>query len=140
MLATAMLDARHAAGEATAERLSRPALDALVIYPWPRDFEELQEAIRHAARTAPGQSIGVEHLPLVIRSYRPGEGTAFSRSTTVSLDDAVQRYELRLINEAIEISGGNRAEAARRLGISRARLLRKIDEGPKSPPKNRNGE
>jgi transcriptional regulator with PAS, ATPase and Fis domain len=131
LLATAMLDARHAAGEGTAERLTRTALDALVIYPWPNNFVELDQAIRHAVRRATGQSIGIEHLPLAIRSYRPGETPALARSAAVSLDDAVERYELRLIHEALEAAGGNRAEASRRLGISRARLLRKIDDGSK---------
>ena len=56
-----------------------------------------------------------------------------SRTQPVSLDDAVERYELRLIHEALEAAGGNRAEAARRLGISRARLLRKIDERFQTP-------
>jgi DNA-binding NtrC family response regulator len=127
LLATAMLDWRHAAGEGTAERLSRAALDALVVYPWPRNHDELDEAIRHAVRTATGNSIAVEHLPLAIRSYRPGQ-PLLSKGAMISLDDAVQRYELRLINEAIQAAGGNRAEAARQLGISRARLLRRIEE------------
>ena len=78
-----------------------------------------------------GETIAAEHLPLAIRSYRPDENP---RSSPVSLDDAVERYELRLINEAIEGAGGNRAEAARWLGISRARLLRRIDEQSKKQP------
>jgi Bacterial regulatory protein, Fis family/Sigma-54 interaction domain len=127
MLATGLLDARRAAG-ATAERLSRAALDCLVIYPWPRNFDELDESIRHAARRATTVSIGVEHLPLAVRSYRPGEDPASSKNKTIALDDAVARYEQQLINDALQASAGNRAEAARQLGISRARLLRKLDE------------
>ncbi len=130
LLAAAVVDARHAAGEGRAERVSRAALDALVIYPWPGNFEELDGAIRHAIRTAPRESIGVEHLPLVIRSYRVATGPA-APPPPISLDDAVQRYEMRLINESLDLSGGNRAKAARRLGISRARLLRRIAESEK---------
>lgn len=129
MLASALLGAHHAGSDtATAERLSRAALDCLVVYPWPRNFEELDLAIRHAMRRAPGSSIGVEHLPLAVRSFRPGEDPALAKNKTVSLDDAVARYEQKLINEALEAADGNRAEAARQLGISRARLLRKLDE------------
>jgi transcriptional regulator with PAS, ATPase and Fis domain len=125
LIATAMLDRRRAVGEGTAERINRAALDALVIYPWPRNLEELDEVIRHALRAAPGPSIGVEHLPLAVRSYRPGETQRLARRI-VPLDVALQRLQLRLINEAIEATGGNRAEAARRLGISRARLIRML--------------
>ncbi|MEE2938152.1 MAG: helix-turn-helix domain-containing protein [Planctomycetota bacterium] len=39
----------------------------------------------------------------------------------------MSRFELRIIQQALEATNGNRAEAARRLGISRARLLRRID-------------
>lgn len=131
LLATAILDARHAAGEGTAERFSRAALDSLVIYPWPKNFVELEQAIRHAMGRATGPAIGIEHLPLAIRSYRPGETPTLAKKPAISLDDAVERYELRLIQEALEAAGGNRAEASRRLGISRARLLRKIDDGSK---------
>ncbi|QDT08057.1 Transcriptional regulatory protein ZraR [Rubripirellula lacrimiformis] len=128
LLATALLDNRRAAGDGSAERISRAALDALVIYPWPGNFDELDAAIRHAVRATTGSSIAPEHLPLAIRSYRPGGASAVAKSTAVSLDDAVFRYEMRLINEAVDAADGNRAEASRRLGISRSRLLRKLDE------------
>lgn len=129
VIAAAAVDTRHAAGEGNAERLNRNALDALVAYPWPGNFEELDDAIRHAMRTAPSQSIGLEHLPLAIRSFRVGD--THRQSLVTSLDAAVRKYELRLIRQAIEATDGNRAEAARRLGISRARLIRKIDEAEK---------
>ncbi|TWU57800.1 AAA-type ATPase lid domain-containing protein [Rubripirellula reticaptiva] len=130
LLATAILDSRRAAGEGSAERISRAALDSLVIYPWPNNYDELDAAIRQAIRAATGNSIAPEHLPLAIRTYRPGGQAAAIKAMTVSLDDAVSRYETRLINEAVEAADGNRAEAARRLGISRARLLRKLDDKP----------
>jgi hypothetical protein len=127
LIATAMLDARRAAGEGTAERFSRAALDALIVYPWPGDYDELDGAIRHAVRVCGSEAIGIEHLPLVVRSYR----TKPVEPKPVSLDDALQRFEKRLIQEAVVAADGNRAEAARRLGISRARLLRRLDEaGP----------
>jgi DNA-binding NtrC family response regulator len=126
LLAAAVVDARHAAGEGTAERLSRTALDALVVYPWPGNFDELSDAMRHAVRTASRSAIGVEHLPLAIRTFRVG-GQPQPASVT-SLDQTVRRYELRLIHAAVEAAGGNRAEAARQLGISRARLIRRLAE------------
>ena len=127
LLAAALVDARHAAGEGPAERLSRAAIDALVTYPWPGDFAELDAAMRHAVRSTRGDIISPEHLPLAIRSYRNSESPK-QESFTVALDEAVGRYEWRLIQDALAATDGNRAEAARRLGISRARLLRKIDE------------
>ena len=136
LIATALLDARHAAGEGPAERINRAALDALVIYPWPHNNEELEEAIRHSIRNATGSVIACEHLPLAIRSYQPGSILKRAKHPKLSLDDALQKYELRLIQETLESADGNRAEAARRLGISRARLIRRLDDhssGTRSP-------
>ncbi|MEM1070298.1 MAG: helix-turn-helix domain-containing protein [Planctomycetota bacterium] len=127
VLATALLDRRRASNEGSAERFSRAALDALVIYPWPGDFQELDDAVRHAIRASRGETIGVEQLPLAIRSFRPGEGSLATRQLNLSLDDAMSRFELRMIQQALKAAAGNRAEAARRLGISRARLIRRID-------------
>ena len=126
VIATALVDSRHAAGEGAGERIGRQALDALVIYPWPGDFEELDESIRHAVRAATQPRIGVEHLPLAIRSYRPGTAADDRDQPQLPLEDALRRYESRLIREALEASGGNRAEAARRLGVSRAKLIRRL--------------
>ncbi len=132
-LATALVNQLRAAGETTADNISRSALDALVTYPWPNNFDELADAIRQAANRAAQGSIGIDQLPLAIRSYRSGDNPARQKLRRVSLDDAVAQFEMRLITEAIEATGGNRAEAARRLGISRARLLRKVDESTKPP-------
>lgn len=126
MIATAMLDRRRASGDGTADRFARSAIDALVIYPWPDNFRELDQAIRHATRSCRGEVIGVEHLPLAIRSYRPNQSVPAERQV-IDLDQAVSQFEADLIRDALESSDGNRAEAARRLNISRARLLRKLE-------------
>lgn len=129
MLATAILDARRATGEGVAQRFGRAALDAMIIYPWPNNFDELDAAVRQAIRNCTSSSVAPEHLPLAIRSFRLGADPSSRRNHfAANLDDAVAKFELRLIDEAVEAAGGNRAEAARRLGISRSRLLRKLDE------------
>ncbi len=127
LVAAALLDARHAAREGTAERFTRAAIDAMVKYPWPGDFAELDAAIRHAVRTSTADTIAAEHLPLVVRSYRAGAGSK-REAKPIELDVAVRQFELRLIQDAVAAADGNRAEAARRLGISRTRLLRRLDE------------
>ena len=134
MLATALLDRRRAGGESVAERFSRPALDKLVIYPWPGDFDELDQAIRHAVRVATAESIAVDHLPLAIRTFQVGQ-TSDVFEEMPPLDELVRRFEMRLIESALQSSDGNRAEAARRLGVSRARFLRKAQSfGIIDPP------
>lgn len=138
VMAAALVDAKRAAGEGTVDRISRTALDSLVLYPWPGNFVELDDAIRYAMRTATGQSIAVENLPLAVRSFHVGNATTFSTLPKLSLDESLKRLELRMIQDALQRADGNRAEAARDLGISRARLLRRLDEIGETP--DRDGE
>ncbi|MEZ6087190.1 MAG: helix-turn-helix domain-containing protein [Pirellulaceae bacterium] len=112
----------------TIEGIARPALDLLSSYPWPGDFDELDGAIRHAVRETGSSVIQPQHLPLAIRSYRPQDPLAVAEDRPIDLDRFLLRIERELIDRAVEQSGGNRAEAARRLGISRSRLLRRLDE------------
>ncbi|MEP5991789.1 helix-turn-helix domain-containing protein, partial [Rhodopirellula bahusiensis] len=143
-LALALLREAHRASQSQKRtsdsdppRLGRDAIDALTMYPWPNDFDELAEAMTSALSRVVGDRIGREHLPLVIRSFRVGPSATSERESEPekadnnfridSLDDAVQKYERELIDRAMDASQGNKAEAARRLGISRARLLRKLD-------------
>ena len=133
LLATTALDARRAAGEGTAERLSREAIDTLVTYPWPGNIDELCESIGHAMRQARQPVITPEHLPLAIRSFHAGDVPSdIGPTMRLPLDDAIQRFERQMIEDVLASTDGNRAEAARRLGISRARLIRRLtDEASK---------
>lgn len=132
LIATALLENRHAAGKTVAERLSRTAIDRLLLYPWPDNFEELRAAIRHASSVCRTSAIGPDDLPLAIRSYRNHGITKPKPIVQTNLDEAMRDFELSKIRQAIEQSGGNRSEAARILGISRARLLRRMEDSADS--------
>lgn len=127
-IAQVLID-RHASHRAEFNGISRSGLDALITYPWPGDFIELDAAMRHAANHCRAASIGPSDLPLAIRSYRPADPSVASDERLVNLDGLLANIELELISRALEKSDGNRAEAARRLGISRARLLRRLGTG-----------
>lgn len=127
LMATALVEQRRAMGEGMAERISRAAMDLLVLYPWPDNFEELDAAIRHAVSVSRSVAIVPEDLPLTIRSFR----VRLAQPPVLAegnLDETLRQFELDKIRHALEVSGGNRSEAARRLGISRARLIRRLGE------------
>jgi len=126
LIATAVVENRHAAGKCMAERLNRAALDRLLLYPWPENFEELDAAIRHACSVCRSPAIGPDDLPLSIRSFRSRGLSKPKPIVATNLDDAMRDFELRKIHQAIQEADGNRSEAARLLGISRARLLRRL--------------
>ncbi|HBJ36288.1 MAG TPA: hypothetical protein DDZ51_16360 [Planctomycetaceae bacterium] len=127
LIATALVENRHAAGKCMAERLSRVAIDRLLLYPWPENFEELDSAIRHACSVCRTSAIGPDDLPLSIRSFRSHGVSKPKPIVATNLDDAMRDFELRKIHQALQSADGNRSEAARLLGISRARLLRRLD-------------
>jgi len=87
----------------------------LLFYPWPGNVRELQHAVEHSVLACRQGNVGLDDLP-------PEMGVVGS---PVSLSPLNQREQ---IQDALERTGGNRAEAARILGISRATLYRRFKE------------
>jgi DNA-binding NtrC family response regulator len=108
--------------------LSPQAVDLLTVFPWPDNVRQLVAAmettVQHAVLTA---SIQPQHLPAEIRTY----ASSVHRSEKVEpivLDQVLEDTERVLIRRALQLSPRNRAQAARLLGISRPRLLRRIEQ------------
>ncbi len=59
------------AAEPAGVTLQRPAARALLLYPYPLNIRELEQALRTAMALAGGRQIALEHLPEAIRTYRP---------------------------------------------------------------------
>jgi Nif-specific regulatory protein len=99
------------------KRISTPALDLLTSYSWPGNVRELENAIERAV---------ILSADMVIHSYNlpPSLQSAVSTNTepTTTLEAALSRLEKELIVEALKISDGNMAAAARRLGISERQM------------------
>lgn len=130
MIVLAILQQLRRDSSLDAERFSRDALDAMLAYPWPGQFDEVYDVVRSSSYAA-GSSHAVqrEHLPLAVRTYRASPETGRHEIELIgTLDDALQRFEGYWIEEMMRRTNGNRAEAARLLGISRSRLIRKLDD------------
>ncbi|MBI2423198.1 MAG: sigma 54-interacting transcriptional regulator [Candidatus Hydrogenedentes bacterium] len=97
------------------------ALTAIMDYPWPGNVRELQHAIEAAAIRCRGTQITPEDLPPEIT------GAPVILNIVNHGGDYQLREHERII-EAINNAGGNRAKAARHLGISRTTLYRKLAE------------
>jgi two-component system response regulator FlrC len=104
--------------------LTREAVRALLHYGWPGNVRELRNALERAAILCEGGLIDAEHLSLPVDGPRTPVG-----STVTDL----RVIEQRAIAQMLEQVGGNKSEAARRLGLSRTQLYvrlrrRRIEE------------
>jgi DNA-binding NtrC family response regulator len=117
------LEARRA-GREDLTGFSEEALEALRAHDWPGNVRELQNAVARAVALGEGPILGREDLPEGIRGGGVPGGTVIELPAEVSLAEA----ERVLILRALEEHGGDKREAAERLGISLATLYRKLSQ------------
>src|SRR5438046_7019032 len=107
-------------------------MDALLTYNWPGNVRELRTAIEHGVVMATGPKVTVRDLPIAVRQ---AAGTVSPRGISAAkafeeksspLD--LHQTERRLITQALATTNGNVTAAAKKLGISRRTLHRKINE------------
>ena len=97
--------------------LSRDALTALMVHPFPGNVRELENAIQAAIALAPDETITVEDLRLEAETRQaPVSGGLMSLGE-------MERQHIESVLSAVD---GNRQAAARILGIDRTTLYRKM--------------
>ena len=115
------------------------AIERLVAYQWPGNIRELENLMERTVLFCEGPEIRVSDLPPEVAgapapvpgaSHAPGEETL--RPAPESLKEAVraetERVERELIQRALDATGGNVTQAARKLKISRKSLQTKMKE------------
>jgi len=112
--------ARHAGEAGRRLAFSPEAEQALVEHPWPGNVRELENAVERGVVLARGDQVTPEDLLLHETTSVP----AGSASPGGTLHDAIDHATAARIRGAVEAAGGNRAEAARVLGIDRTTLYR----------------
>lgn len=103
------------------EGCSPKAMDLFLVHSWPGNVRELEHAVEHSfVVTAPGEKIiSVDSLPPEI--LYPAEMAVASKKTDTKNID-----EKTLVSNALSEANGNKSQAARILGITRAGLYKKI--------------
>ena len=95
--------------------LTREARQALLQYDWPGNVRQLRNVLERAAILCEGALIDITHLALDSGNRRP-------RHDTTDLG-VVERTT---ITKVLDECGGNKTQAARRLGLSRTQLHLRI--------------
>lgn len=110
------------------EGFSPEALRALEAYSWPGNVRELENAIERAVVLARGSRIELEDLPETVREAVRQEGaTPSDRAIVIPFGTPMEEIERRVIEETLRRTGGDKALAARILGVSTRTIYRKID-------------
>lgn len=129
-LAEYFLDCSTHRHEMAPKALSDEALRSLLTYDFPGNVRELENMIERAVVSV-GSTIDIlsprdlfgEKLQIV-----SSNSSANQSYLELPFKEAIASLERELIRRALEASGGNRAAAARRLGINRRLLYSKMDE------------
>ncbi|GHE76325.1 siderophore-interacting protein [Amycolatopsis deserti] len=102
-------------GAARELRFTPAALEALATHSWPGNLRELNAVVRQVVQVREVGDVSVHDLP---QAYR---GRARTRVLT-----PIEQAEREAIVEALRVTGGNKKDAAQRLGISRTTLYNSI--------------
>jgi DNA-binding NtrC family response regulator len=105
--------------------ITSAAAEKLLAYGWPGNVRELRNCIERAVALTQYEQITVEDLPEKLRAAKRGQMVVVSDDATdvVPLEEVERRYILRVLDAA----GGNKASAARLLGLDRKTLYRKLE-------------
>jgi transcriptional regulator of acetoin/glycerol metabolism len=126
LLAQLFLEERNAVGSRQIAGFSPAALDRLDAYGWPGNLDELSQIVAESHGRAAGPYIDVKDLPE--RLHLAAQAAAQPRRVeeTIVLDEYLGRVERELIRRALARAKGNKAKAARLLGVTRPRLYRRM--------------
>lgn len=106
---------------------SKDAMHCLENYHWPGNIRELRNVIESAINQSTGNTISLTQLPDAIKNYQ----TSVVHSETIpngSLKEVMAQIESQIILDTIKQANGNRSEAAKKLGIHRTALYKKLNK------------
>jgi two-component system, NtrC family, response regulator AtoC len=102
------------------------AMECLLNHPWPGNVRELRTAIEHAVVLARGSQVALRDLPASLRAPREAGAESGAPPLFAGGNLNVREAEKQMIVRALREAGGNRTEAAGKLGMSRRTLHRKL--------------
>ncbi len=109
--------------------LEPQALRALEAWTWPGNVRELRNIVERLEIMSEGSVLRAAHVESVLRGARAASGTMPAPDAGLgerTLREILEDTEKRAIHAALEGAGGTVSEAARRLGLDRANLHRKM--------------
>lgn len=100
--------------------------EALINYSWPGNVRELRTAIEHAVVLCHGERITLRDLPMSVKNG--GRAATDPQRILERGNLTVKEAEKQLLIRALKECDGNRTLAAKKIGMSRRTLHRKLHE------------
>ncbi len=118
--------------------ISQQAMRVLLDHPWPGNVRELENAIEHAFVLCATANIDTPDLPIEIREQTPASGALPPLPLVAAAKTGRRHLNREALVATLTQSGWNKAETARRFGLSRAAIWKYMKKWsiPNAPPKN----
>jgi DNA-binding NtrC family response regulator len=94
-------------------------------YTWPGNLDELRAVVTEAAATCDESTVRLSHLPFRFRTGLDGQQLG-PKLAVEPLDEMLARIEREHLEAALRQATGNKAQAARLLGLTRASFYRRL--------------
>jgi DNA-binding NtrC family response regulator len=104
------------------KRLTQQALEALSSYSWKGNVRELENLVQTLMLMSDGETIGLNELPSYISAHAAATISDSSLPPHMNLEEAVERYQRDLIQNAINKADGVKSKAAEILGIDKNQM------------------
>jgi len=104
-------------------RFSPAAKKQLLGHAWPGNVRELRNLMERIAYLSTGDRVEVDDLAFIDAGVESDLTRVQSNST---LADATREFQQKYIHQTIDATQGNMSKAAKRLGLHRSNLYRKI--------------
>lgn len=108
--------------------VTEPALMRLLGYSWPGNVRELLNVVQNMVVMCDSDRIDVRHVPDDIISDSEGDIDMPTSAAGSLAGIGLEQLEKRAIRETLKLTGGNREQTAKLLGIGERTLYRKLRE------------
>lgn len=104
--------------------VSESAMQKLTDYNWPGNVRQVRHVLENACVMSTAEVLGPDDFDFKLP--HPGASVTVMPNVSLDLRENIDHLTRRLIETALERSSGNRAQAARLLGIRRALLYERM--------------